>query len=94
MQEQERIANEEAEKRLKAALTAKREPSSAPRLASPAPAGTSNAVIDTPNGAVVDTHTSAQENTLEDVAMDVDTTPTMVSPSAEVRSQSICSGCQ
>ena len=37
MQEQERIANEEAEKRLKAALTAKREPGvTASRVASPA----------------------------------------------------------
>ncbi|KAF9569407.1 hypothetical protein CPC08DRAFT_182366 [Agrocybe pediades] len=36
MQEQERIANEEAEKRLKAALTAKREPNAASRTASPA----------------------------------------------------------
>jgi len=37
MQEQERIANEEAEKRLKAALTAKREPgATASRVASPA----------------------------------------------------------
>jgi THO complex subunit 2 len=36
MQEQERIAGEEAERRLKAALTAKREPSaSASRVASP-----------------------------------------------------------
>jgi THO complex subunit 2 len=36
MQEQERIANEEAEKRLKAALTAKREPGvTASRVASP-----------------------------------------------------------
>jgi THO complex subunit 2 len=36
MQEQERVASEEAEKRLKAALTAKREPSaSASRVASP-----------------------------------------------------------
>ena len=37
MQEQERIANEEAEKRLKATLTAKREPgATASRVASPA----------------------------------------------------------
>jgi len=37
MQEQERLAGEEAEKRLKAALTAKREPGiTASRLASPA----------------------------------------------------------
>ena len=37
MQEQERITNEEAEKRLKAALTAKREPgATASRVASPA----------------------------------------------------------
>lgn len=38
MQEQERLANEEAEKRLKAALTAKREPSVIQsRIASPMP---------------------------------------------------------
>lgn len=41
MQEQERLANEEAEKRLKAALTAKREPSvSQSRVASPLPRST------------------------------------------------------
>lgn len=35
MQEKERIASEEAEKRLKAALTAKREPNNASGVASP-----------------------------------------------------------
>jgi THO complex subunit 2 len=35
MADQERIAGEEAEKRLKAALTAKREPASASRIESP-----------------------------------------------------------
>lgn len=35
MQEKERLASEEAEKRLKAALTAKREPNNASRVASP-----------------------------------------------------------
>lgn len=46
MQEKERVASEEAEKRLKAALTAKREPNaSVSRIASPNP-GAENA----PNG--------------------------------------------
>ena len=36
MQEKERVASEEAEKRLKAALTAKREPSGTSRVSSPA----------------------------------------------------------
>ncbi len=43
MQEKERVANEEAEKRLKAALTAKREPNAtASRVASPSPGADKN----------------------------------------------------
>ncbi|KZT71598.1 hypothetical protein DAEQUDRAFT_763816 [Daedalea quercina L-15889] len=46
MQEKERLASEEAEKRLKAALTAKREPNTASRVASPS-IGESSATSDT-----------------------------------------------
>lgn len=57
MQEQERVANEEAEKRLKAALTAKREPSTtASRVASPALGA---------NGDVVKAEGTAEENAME-----------------------------
>jgi hypothetical protein len=66
MQEQERIANEEAEKRLKAALTAKREPT-ASRVASPS-LGNSGVAE-----AIVDMKPRAEEApTQEDVAMEVE----------------------
>jgi THO complex subunit 2 len=89
MQEQERVANEEAEKRLKAALTAKREPPTASRVASPS-IGNSNAANEPPINLVADTlveSTSATENNgSEDTTMDVDTNSSAISPpSAEVR---------
>ncbi|KAG6831879.1 hypothetical protein H0H92_006996 [Tricholoma furcatifolium] len=66
MQEQERIASEEAEKRLKAALTAKREPVAA-RVASPSN-GPSNA-----SDTLVDVKMSSEEQpSHEDVTMDVE----------------------
>lgn len=47
MQEKERVASEEAEKRLKAALTAKREPNAAvSRIASPNPGTESASNVD------------------------------------------------
>ncbi|KAI0776038.1 transcription factor/nuclear export subunit protein 2-domain-containing protein [Trametes elegans] len=60
LQEKERIASEEAEKRLKAALTAKREPNTASRVASPNPGAetpangetTTEAKTTAPNGDV------------------------------------------
>lgn len=79
MAEQERIAGEEAEKRLKAALTAKREPASASRIASPR-LGTPiplEAAAD-PNPPVEDT--SAQE----DVSMEVEATTVPSPPISEV----------
>lgn len=75
MQEQERVANEEAEKRLKAALTAKREPaSSASRVASPSLGNPS-----TPEPSS-DTKPSTDGQQLpEDVSMEVDLTSTAMS---------------
>ncbi|CAA7260264.1 unnamed protein product [Cyclocybe aegerita] len=66
MQEQERIASELAEKRLKAALTAKREPNSAvSRLASPAVGATAPAEVSDANPPVEET----------EATMDVDAPP-------------------
>jgi THO complex subunit 2 len=67
MAEQERIAGEEAEKRLKAALTAKREPTSTSRIASPR--------LGTPTPLEVVAHSNpAVEDTSvqEDVSMEVE----------------------
>jgi len=62
MQEQERVANEEAEKRLKAALTAKREPSnSVSRVSSPSVGTKDEQKLSVP-----------EPNSTEDVAMDTD----------------------
>ena len=52
LQEKERIASEEAEKRLKAALTAKREPNvTASRVASPNPAAENASTVETTSDA-------------------------------------------
>lgn len=75
MQEQERIANEEAEKRLKAALTAKREPgSSTSRVASPA-IGAS---------ATSEPSNEAKASEAGTAPMEVDTIPPAVAPKEEV----------
>lgn len=70
MQEQEKLANEEEEKRLKAALTAKREAVAViARVPSPAvgPAPAKDSPVDTPIPAV--------EVAAKDVKMEVDTSP-------------------
>jgi THO complex subunit 2 len=89
MQEQERVANEEAEKRLKAALTAKREPTITSRVASPS-IGNTNTNNEAPANSAADLiveSTPATEGSIsEDITMDTDTNPAVVSPpSAEVR---------
>ncbi|KAJ3723327.1 transcription factor/nuclear export subunit protein 2-domain-containing protein [Lentinula raphanica] len=71
MQEQQRLANEEAEKRLKAALTAKREPSiTQSRIASPIPNSTKEHPSETKTA-------SDALPTSEDVSMEVDTSSTV-----------------
>lgn len=77
MKEQEHTANEEAEKRLKAALTAKREPVTASRMASPIPG-----LPATPesNG---DVKPPSEETTNADDAMDTEGSTT-VAPVPEV----------
>lgn len=82
MQEEERVANEEAEKRLKAALTAKREPGTATsRLASPK-IGSSQLSAD----ASTDQKPSLQDTSAaDDVTMEADAASLVLSlPSAEV----------
>jgi hypothetical protein len=75
MQEQERIANEEAEKRLKAALTAKREPgASTSRVATPD--DTAGAKPEFGEGG---------EGPSEDTAMEVDSATLQPTQPAEVR---------
>jgi len=76
MQEQERLANEEAEKRLKAALTAKREPTTAAsRMASPSIGNSSNADIQ------ADSKPAIQESSaIEDASMEAEPTSVAVSP--------------
>jgi THO complex subunit 2 len=88
MQQQERLANEEAEKRLKAALTAKREPPVASRVASPS-IGNSTTANDPPANSTSDVAAEAtpttENNTPEDITVDADTNSAVVSPpSAEV----------
>jgi len=74
MQEQERIANEEAEKRLKAALTAKREPNvTASRTASPAAGNVPPQTGDAKPAASEEAETQ----------MEVDTVATVVTPQKE-----------
>lgn len=83
MQEQERVANEEAEKRLKAALTAKsakREPSSTPHIGSPSVTAP-NTPADIPN----ESKPIMDKNAAEDVSMEIETAIVAASsPSAEV----------
>ena len=83
-EEQERLASEEAEKRLKAALAAKRDPSIAAqsRIASPVVGDTGSS--DTP--AAADSKPSTQEvKPSEDVAMENgDSQASVVSPAPEV----------
>lgn len=67
MQEQERIANEEAEKRLKAALTAKREPTATSRVASPSLGNTT-----TPDALVEAKLRIEETSAQEDVTMEVE----------------------
>jgi THO complex subunit 2 len=69
LQEQERVANEEEEKRLKAALKAKREPGAATsRVSSPSIGATS-----TTKDAPVDQKPSVPEaSSAEDVSMEID----------------------
>lgn len=68
MQAQERESAEQAEKRLKAALTAKREPSAASRVVSPTPATVEGA----PTSEESQLKEGSQEdNASKDVAMDV-----------------------
>ncbi|RDB20480.1 THO complex subunit 2 [Hypsizygus marmoreus] len=75
VQEQERVANEEAEKRLKAALTAKREPSAASRMASP------NIGNSTASDALVDAKPPNEESQADDeVAMEVEQNFVAVAP--------------
>jgi THO complex subunit 2 len=88
MQQQERLANEEAEKRLKAALTAKREPPVASRVASPS-IGNSTSVNEPPANPTSDVAAEAtpttENNAPEDITVDTDTNSAVVSPpSAEV----------
>ncbi|KDR65812.1 hypothetical protein GALMADRAFT_148396 [Galerina marginata CBS 339.88] len=72
MQEQERIANEEAEKRLKAALTAKREPgSAASRVASPAIGNSVPSDVPDPKAVAVGE---------PETAMEVDSVPSAILP--------------
>jgi THO complex subunit 2 len=89
-EEQERVANEEAEKRLKAALAAKRDPSNAnSRIASPVvgDAGSS----ETPP--VVESKSSIQEGKpAEDVVMENgDAQASAVSPAPEVSAEHVAS---
>lgn len=78
MAEQERIAGEEAEKRLKAALTAKREPTSASRIASPR--------LGTPSlpETVVDSNPPVEDMfAQEDVSMEVEANAVASPPTPE-----------
>ena len=92
-EEQERVANEEAEKRLKAALAAKRDPSIAAqsRIASPVVGDTCSS--DTP--AATDSKPTTQEvKPSEDVVMENgDSQASAVSPAPEVRIASNVSTC-
>lgn len=101
MAEQERIAGEEAEKRLKAALTAKREPASASRIASP------HLGTPIPLESTADFNPAVEEaSAQEDVSMEVEAsvTPSALNPEvsskfymtyneciAEVRSEPVAS---
>lgn len=75
MQEQERLANEEAEKRLKAALlTAKREPSTTQsRVASPFPNNSTD--LTSESKLVSDTPPTSEDVLMEDPSSIVSTNP-------------------
>lgn len=76
MQEQERVANEEAEKRLKAALTAKREPS----VAIP---GTASPTIGTTAGPLPESKPLAPETSIsDDVSMEAEPANSIPAPEA------------
>lgn len=75
MQKQEQIASEEAEKRLKAALTAKREPVSASRVASPSLNHTT-----APDTAADSKPRIEETSTQEDTVMEVEQNNPMASP--------------
>jgi THO complex subunit 2 len=68
MQEQERVANEEAEKRLKAALTAKREPVSTSSRTAPS-GGATQSVAETAGEAKP---VATEGGAVEDVSMELD----------------------
>lgn len=76
MQEQERVANEEAEKRLKAALTAKREPSNTTSCVSSPSVGAINITKDVPGE---QKPIVVEPSSTEDVAMDTDSTSVCLS---------------
>ena len=83
MQEQDRLAAEEAEKRLKAALTAKREPSINPsRIASPS--------VVTPENATESKPTVQDAGEVADVPMETDTQVPNESPSPPEVNISFC----
>jgi hypothetical protein len=77
-QKQEQTAAEEAEKRLKAALTAKREPSTTSRVASPS-LGTQPAV-DAPNESKPRLEETSPTMVREEYAMEVDQTGAVATP--------------
>jgi THO complex subunit 2 len=77
--DQERIAGEEAEKRLKAALTAKREPAPASRIASPRLETLTSSEVATDSKPPVE-NTSA----LEDISMEQEANAVHSPPSPEV----------
>jgi len=68
LQDQERVANEEEEKRLKAALKAKREPSTTTSRVSSPSIGATSATKDTP----VDQKSVLEISSAEDVSMETD----------------------
>ncbi|KAL1944225.1 hypothetical protein VTO73DRAFT_3410 [Trametes versicolor] len=79
LQEKERVASEEAEKRLKAALTAKREPNpSASRVASPNPGATSDPAPSSEGTSEV--KSTAPESQPMDVSMESADTPPISTP--------------
>src|SRR5258708_885329 len=81
MKEQERAASEEAEKRLKAALLTKREPTIASRVASPSIGASAHSETQPePNG-----KQAGEEQSPEETTMDVDhVSQTSISNSPEV----------
>lgn len=77
LQAQERESAEQAEKRLKAALTAKREPNAVSRVVSPIAGETAIVIEESQPSKVITT----EDGATKDVAMDVvDATPSSVTP--------------